>query len=67
MPQNVYIYDPDVPVPKDVQHVEIPEGITVIKENAFRDCSELQSVMLPDSITEIHDYAFFLMFRHPNP
>ena len=59
MPQNVYIYDPDVPVPKDVQHVEIPEGITVIKENAFRDCSELQSVVLPDSITEIHDYAFF--------
>ena len=58
MLQNVYIYNPDVPVPKDVRHVEIPKGVTVIGENAFRGCSDLQSVTIPDSVTEIGDYAF---------
>ena len=58
MPQNIYIYDPNVPVPKDVRHVEIPKGVTVIREDAFRDCSELQSVTIPDSVTRIGDLAF---------
>ena len=59
MPQNIYIYNPDVPVPEDVQHVEIPEGVTIIKENAFRNCHDLQSVTIPDSVTEIGDNAFW--------
>ena len=58
MPQDVYIYDSNVPVPKDVRYVEIPKGVTVIGEDAFRDCSDLQSVTIPDSVTEIDDYAF---------
>ena len=58
MPQNVYIYDPDIPVPKDVQHVEISAGIAVIKEEAFKNCHGLQSVTIPDGITEIGDCAF---------
>ena len=58
MPQNVYIYDPDIPVPKDVQHVEISAGITVIKEEAFKNCHGLQSVTIPDGVTEIGDCAF---------
>ena len=58
MPQNIYIYDPNIPVPKDVQHVEISKGVTVIGEDAFRDCSDLQSVTIPDSVTEIGNGAF---------
>ena len=58
MPQNVYIYDPYVPVPKNVRHVEIPKGVTVIGEDTFRGCSDLQSVTIPDSVTEIGDHAF---------
>ena len=58
MSQNVYIYNPDVPVPEDVQYVEIPEGITFIKDVAFRECSRLQSIIIPDSIIKIGDGAF---------
>ena len=59
MPQNIYIYNPDVPVPKDVQHVEIPNGVTTIKRSAFENCSVLQSVTIPDSVTKINAYAFY--------
>ena len=58
MPQDVYIYDPNVPVPENVRHVEIPKGVTVIREDAFKDCSALQSVNIPDSVTEIGNFAF---------
>ena len=59
MPQDVYIYNPIIPVPKYIRHAEIPEGITVIREDAFRRCSRLQSVVIPDSVTEIGAGAFY--------
>ena len=59
MPQNIYIYDPNTPVPEDVQYVEIPQGMTGIRENAFRNCFGLQSVVIPDSVTEIGKDAFY--------
>ena len=58
MPQDVYIYNPDSPVPKDARHVEIPEGITVIGKDAFLGCSDLQSVTIPNSVTKIGEFAF---------
>ena len=59
MPQDVYIYDPDVSVPAYVPHIEIPEGITVIREGAFWGCSGLQSVTIPDGVTTIESGAFY--------
>ena len=58
MPQNVYLYNPGVPVPKNVQHVEIPEGITLIPKKAFEGCKDLQSVVISDSVTKIEKSAF---------
>ncbi len=43
---------------KGITVAYIPDGITDIGENAFRDCTELEAVVLPESIKRIHDYAF---------
>ena len=58
MSQNVYIYNPETVAPKDIQSVEIPEGITEIKTEAFWNCISLRSVTIPDSVTEIGRDAF---------
>ena len=58
MPQNVYIYNPRNYVPGNVQNVEIPEGVAVIRTDAFRDRSDLQSVKIPDSVRKIGSGAF---------
>lgn len=39
--------------------VEIPEGLTVIGEGAFKNCSTLQSVTIPGSVTTICEKAFY--------
>ncbi len=38
--------------------VVIPEGVTSIGEEAFRGCSALKSLSLPQSLKHIADYAF---------
>ena len=48
-----------MPVPANVQHVAIPEGMTAIPEHAFRGCSSLQSIVIPDGVTEIGNGAFY--------
>ena len=35
----------------------IPEGTTVVEEEAFEKCTELTSVVIPDSVTEIGNSA----------
>jgi hypothetical protein len=36
----------------------IPEGTTEIVESAFENCTELTSVVIPNSVTEIGESAF---------
>lgn len=52
---KVSIFFPD----KDhVRKVEIEEGVLVIGERAFLECSNLESVIIPTSMTEIGKEAF---------
>ena len=41
-----------------IESIEIPDGITDIPVNAFRECDDLISINLPDSITSVGNYAF---------
>ena len=42
-----------------VNSVDIPESVTIIKENAFYGCSWLKNIKIPDSVTEIGNSAFY--------
>ena len=46
---------PKIIIPKI--HNGLP--VTTIPENAFRDCSNITSITIPDSVTSIEDYAFY--------
>lgn len=40
-------------------HLVLPDGVTQVHDNLFRNCSSLLSVTLPNSVTGIGDYAFY--------
>ena len=46
------------PEGKTATSFTIPDGVTVIDESAFAECSNLKSIQLPDGITKIGDRAF---------
>ncbi len=52
---NIYAYMPPSLL---VSSVSIPEGIQEIAPTAFKKCSELQSIEIPNSVKKIGDYAF---------
>ena len=45
--------------PSGISEYTIPDCVTTIGENAFRECNSLTSVTIPDSVTMIGDEAFF--------
>ena len=44
---------------REIQTVNLPEGLTTIGDYVFYDCSRLASINLPDSVTTIGDAAFY--------
>lgn len=44
---------------ENIIHVEISEGITTIESLAFMGCTSLDSVYIPESVTEIGTQAFY--------
>ena len=38
--------------------VRIPDGVTIIEDNAFKDCKSLKSVTIPNGVTSIGESAF---------
>lgn len=42
----------------DITSIEIPDGVTIIKNGAFSNCRKLHSVILPSTLTTIESVAF---------
>lgn len=42
----------------NLQSINIPDGVTTIKNNSFIACYSLQSVTLPESLQDIEEEAF---------
>ena len=51
-------YSGSVVIPKEVTYNKETLKVTSIGEGAFYDCSSLESVTIPNSVTSIGDYAF---------
>lgn len=43
---------------KELMSIEIPNGVTVISDSAFRRCINLLNINIPDSVTTIGPNAF---------
>lgn len=42
----------------DLQHIELPDSVAVIGDDAFSLCTDLQSIRIPDPVTVIGEGAF---------
>ena len=51
-------YSGDIVIPETVEYNGVTYSVTSIWGSAFRDCSGLTSVVIPNSVTSIGNYAF---------
>jgi hypothetical protein len=40
------------------QYIQIPKGVTTIKQNAFKDCEFMKYIIIPNTVTSIEESAF---------
>lgn len=52
LPAACFMYD------VNLKKVELPKNLKKISENLFAECSSLESIEIPNSVTEIEDQAF---------
>ena len=45
-------------IPEGITKIVIPEGVTMIQSDAFRNCTGLRSVVFPEGLTKIGYAAF---------
>lgn len=45
-----------------IKHITLPEGIVVIKNSAFDNCENLETINIPESVIEIGSRAFYDCF-----
>ncbi|MCQ2450326.1 MAG: leucine-rich repeat domain-containing protein, partial [Clostridia bacterium] len=43
---------------KTLSNIVIPEGVTTIAKNAFRDCDTIASIEIPTTLSTFEEYAF---------
>ena len=48
-------------VPKDITSVRFNEGLQKIGDEAFSNCTSLESITLPSTLTEIGDVHLWLL------
>ncbi|MBQ0142713.1 MAG: leucine-rich repeat domain-containing protein [Prevotellaceae bacterium] len=52
-------YKGNVTIPSEINYLGKTYSVISIGESAFKSCSELSSIALPNSVTTIEDYAFW--------
>ena len=55
---GTYSYFGEVNIPEEVTYMGRKRKVTSIGNRAFRNCSDLTSVTIPNSVNSIYDYAF---------
>lgn len=53
----------DLVIPATVTHNNVTYNVTSIGDDAFRECTSLTSVTIPDGVTSIGQYAFYQCTR----